>query len=294
MDREARALFLLWAGAGLGLSLAVASLSHSRGAFSGGSLPAGAVALVNGVPIGKADYLSVLSSIAESEGHEPTPKDKQAALDRLVDDELVVEHGLDLGMVRGDPRTHDALLSAVTVAERAAGEAETPSTEELRRYYARILEELRRPGKMRLRQIVVRARDRLDDAAAFARAEQARRRLGAGEPFELIDKELGTPGEKALPDRSLSSEELRSLAGPVTLERALELEPGQVSDVVGTDGVFRVLRLEERGPPETPPFETVRETVLFHYRRNAADVALGKTIAGLRAVAQIRVAKVLP
>ena len=291
--QSARGLWLLWAGAGAGLSLAIGSLSLSS-TSSSGTLPERVVAVVNGVEISKADYDVMLRTIQESGRQALKEDDKRAAVDRLIEDELMIEHGLELGMARGDLTTRHALLSAVFAAERAPGEAGEPSSEGLERFYLEIRDELRKPGKMRLRQIVIRAKDRLDQVSARARAEDARLRLRAGVPFERVRAELEAEGEKPLPDRLLDAPEARSLVGPMTHERVSEHDVGQVSDVIGGDRTLRVVQLIERGPEETPTLQEAREAVLVRYRQKSGDEAFARKIGALRTAAKIRVMEKLP
>lgn len=117
----ARALLLLWAGAGLGLALALASLASPARGRSGDRLAPGVVAVVNGQPIWKGDYDTVLRTIEELQRHPADDRDRRAALDRVIDDELMIEYGLKLGMARDDATTRQALLAAVFTAERARG-----------------------------------------------------------------------------------------------------------------------------------------------------------------------------
>ena len=117
--RPRRALLLLWAGAAIGLVLALTSLAFPARGRSSGALSPGVVATVNGQPISRGDYDAVLRTIGELRQRAVTDEDRRAALDRLIDDELLIEYGLQLGMARGDPTTRQALLGAVFTAERA-------------------------------------------------------------------------------------------------------------------------------------------------------------------------------
>jgi hypothetical protein len=137
-----RAETLLWAGTVLGLSLAVASLTARAHPRTARSLPAGVVASVNGQLIPKADFDAQLAAaIGAGEGAKPGAAE-HAAVERLVEEELMLQHGLALGMVRTDLPTRHALLDAVFAAERARGEARQPSDDELTRFYERIAPEL--------------------------------------------------------------------------------------------------------------------------------------------------------
>jgi hypothetical protein len=270
------------------------SVAFPRKGRSAGASTPGVVAIVNGQPISNVDYDLALRRIVDPQGQPVTDRDRQTAVDRAIDDELMIEYGLSLGMARHDPATRQALLSAVFTVERSRGSTRTPSDDELKRYYAQIRSLLQPTGKMRLRQIVARSRLASEREEARARAEDAVRRLRSGEPFEHVRAAVETLGEKALPDIPLSVEDLTKLVGPITVKRALELRPGQVSDVVGNDQVFRILQLVEQLPPEIPAFEEARDLVLLRYKDRAADDAFAAKLAELRGAAQIRVAPVHP
>jgi hypothetical protein len=285
---------LLWVGAGLGLGLALASLAIPAWGRSSDRLSPGVAAVVNGQAISKSDYESALRTIEELEQRPAENRDRQAAIDRLIDDELMIEYGLKLGVARDDPTTRQALLSAVCTAERVRGSARRPSDEELEQYYIQIRPQLRTPGKLRLLQIVARARDGTDKEEARARAADAVRRLRSGEPIESVRAAVEAPGENAVPDRALSMDELTGLVGPIAAQRATELTVGQVSDVIGNDKVFRVVKLIEKLPPDIPTFEDARDVVLRRYKDRAADAALAEKRAELRKAAHIRIAPELP
>lgn len=300
----ARASWLLWLGAATGLALAVTSISG--GASSAKSppaaqptapapLPRGAVAVVDGVLILQADYDLELRRIVERERRAPTARDKQAAVQRLVDDELLLARGIELGMVRADAPTRRALLGAVFASERAAAVTRAPSAEEIERAYREAGDALQQPGKLRLRQLSYRVLNRDTSAATHARAADAVRRLRAGEPFEQVRVATAAyAGPDPLSDRLVSVAELREQLGPVALAAALALQPGQVSEVLGSGPQLRVLLLLERGEPELPPLQEIRAQVQRMAQQQAADRAFAARIAELRKDASIRVAERLP
>jgi hypothetical protein len=81
----------------------------------------------------------VLRTMSELQQRPPTDEDRKAALDRVIDEELMIEYGLELGMVRDDPTTRQALLSAVREVvlrrcrEKEADEAFLAKLAELRK-----------------------------------------------------------------------------------------------------------------------------------------------------------------
>ncbi len=283
-----RALVLFWAGTTLGLALAIGSLAWPTAKPKPErAIPRTAVAVVNGVPILKSDYEAALRVVAQTQQRAPTLADKRAALQRLVDDELLIEHGIALGMVRADQPTRDALLSAVFTAERAPGQAQTPTEAELERFYGTIRSQLKRPGSLHVRQLLIRFAGRRDEPAARARAAQAVRRLRAGEPFERVRAELASPNQQDVIDQPLPFDVLSRRLGTIATQAVLRLEPGQVSDVLGSGTLLRVIQLVAKQPAEIPTLEQARAQVLARYREQVADQVFTARLATLRKQARI-------
>jgi parvulin-like peptidyl-prolyl isomerase len=285
--------FLLWIGAGVGLALALGGLAAPARSSARG-VPAGSVALVNGERISRAAYDAASKAVGESEHRPVTDADKKAVLDRLIDDELMVQQGLSLGMVRGDPPTRNALLNAVYASARASAEALVPTDAELEKFYAQVRSQFAGAGDVRVRELAVNIRDAADRAPARARAAEAVERLRRGESFDAVNAALGSPSNDASPSAPLSPDNINRRFGPVLLERLLEMKPGQVTEPVGDGQAFRVVVLVDRGPPRALPLSEIRDHVADLYRRKAADDAFAAKMDELRRAADVRKVATLP
>lgn len=289
-----RPLWLFWLGAGAGLTLAIASLVLPQREGEPRALPDGAVAIVNGQPILRADYDGALRELSERERRRPTQADKRRALDRLIAEELMIEHGEQLGLVRADDATRHAIVAAVLASERAPHAARIPSDAELQAFYESIRGELARPGKLHVRQLLFRVGPQLDLDTARAHAESARARLAAGEAFAGVRAALASTDEPELPDQPLTLDQLRAQIGPVALSAVLELQPGQVSAVLGSSALLRVLLLVDKPASEVPALAEVREQVILRYQHHAAERALEVSLAARRKAAEVRSLEPLP
>lgn len=292
MKAPPRALLLLWVGACSGLGLAIVSLAAPSKAPPRTELPPGAVARVDGELVLKTDYDAALRAFAESSQRAPSVADKREVLAKLVNDELMIGHALALGMARADQATRVALLEAMLAAERAAAAAETPSPEQLERYYQRIRPELVRPGPVRVRMLEIQIASRADEPGARARAEQAVARLREGEPFDRVREELGDPADPnhvaLLPDEPLAFDTLAERLGPISAEAVRKLAPGGVTDVLGSGALLRVFQLVERSPDTIPPLEEIADEVLGRYREHVQNAALASKLESLRRAADVR------
>lgn len=290
--RSRRALWLLALGAAAGVAAAAWGLLAAEARPD--ALPRGAVALVNGRPILKADYQRILAGVASDSRWPLTEAMRRRVLDRMIDEELLVQRGLALGLVESDRRVRGDITAAMVQSVVVESEDQDPSGETLRAFYENEQRVFRSPGRLRVRQLFFRVSDPSSEEAVRARAERGRERLLAGEPLDRVRAALGDAEVSPIPDVLLPPKELRTYVGPRALAAALALEPGQVSAPVRSGTGLHVLVLEEREPPRTPPFEEVREQVRAEWVRRADDRALERYLALLREQAHVVLAPGAP
>jgi len=283
----ARAFWLLAAGALVGLAAAAASLLATSGGDA--TLPDGAVARVNGTLIRAEEYERLLAGL---EGERRTPldaEDRRRVLDRLIEEELLVQHALALGLARSDRRVRADLVAAVLGSLADAGAAGSPDDGEVREFYEANREFFAGPGRLWVRQVFV-AVDGGGEDPARERARLAATRLRAGEPIEGVRAELGSPEVAPLPDAPLPPAKLREYIGPTALLAALDLAPGGTSEPVRSAQGYHVLRVVEREAGGAPPLEEIAPQVRAELRRRADDRALRERLDELRAEAVVRIA----
>ena len=283
-----RGTVLLALGAALGVLAAAASLLGAG--VPGRRLPAGTVARVNGTLIRAEDYARSVDALARDRRDGITAEDRQRVLDRMIDEELLVERGMELGLVRQDPRVRRDLTAAVIDAVVTGHDDRTPSDAELAAFYDRERDFFARPGRLRVRQVWCRAGSGSDDAGAEARARTAAARLRAGEDIAAVRDALGDAELAPPPDVLLPPAKLLDYLGPTALRTALALEPGAVSDPVRSATGFHVLQVVEREGAWVPAREEIADDLLAEYRRRAGEGSLRTYLDGLRARAEIEVA----
>jgi len=285
---ERRARVLLALGAATGLATAVASLV---GGTRERPLAADAVAVVNDTPIRRDDYLRALGAVASDRRAPLDDADKRRVLDRLIDEELLLQRGLALGLAERD-RSVRAPLVAATIDLLARATTE-PSGEDLRAFYDAQRDYFTEPGRLRVRQVFVRIEGRTEDAAR-ARADEAARRLRAGEPYAAVRATLGDDEAAPIPDALLAVEKLRDYVGDTAARTAHGLADDQPSDPVRSSMGFHVLQVVERTAPVVPPFEAIVDRVRAEHRRRADEAALRAALGELRRGARVRTVEALP
>ena len=274
---------LLAVGAGLGLAAAIWGALGQPGL---GRTDADAIATVEGVAIARADYARALGALAADKRSPLTTTDARRALDRLIDEELLVKRGLDLGLGESDLAVRKSLVDAMVQFAVAASAGREPSEDELRRFYAERPELVRSAPELRVRVVSFPSRD----ASSVASMRAA---LRAGRGFAAAAAASGAESV-FVPDTLLPAAKIADYAGPTVRDAATSLAPGEVAGPLDSGGVPTFVTLLERRAGAAPPFDAVREVVTEEWRRRQAEVALERYLGELRRKATIRYAADAP
>src|SRR6185436_7446412 len=127
---------------------------------------------------------------------------------------------------------------------------------ELRAFYDAKREYFVDPGRIRSGQVFVRIEGR-PEAEARARADDALRRLRAGEPLAAVRAALGDDETAPIPDTLLPIAKVREYVGETAARAVADVDAGATSDVVRSSMGFHVLQMRERTEPAVPPYESV-------------------------------------
>lgn len=278
-------LFMLGAGALVGLLASALGLMTGPGA--GNPLPDGVVAMVNGAAIRLEQYERALAALAADRRQPLGDEERRHVLERLLDEELLVQRGLELGLARHDRRVRGDIVSAVIQSVVAQTEGYEPARDELEAFYGENAGYFARTPRLSVGQLLVRGPPLRSGEEARARAEQATRRLRAGEDLARVDAELGDDPIAPLPGDLLPQQKLREYLGPSASGVAAELPPGGVSDPLALGSGWQVLVLRARDAGYVPPLDAVEKEVRAELRRRAGDAALRAYLEELRERAEL-------
>jgi hypothetical protein len=280
--------WLLVAGALAGLALAgVALLTRTEAAPD---LPPEVVAVVDGRPILRSDYERALRAVASDRTGGLQEADRRRVLERLIDEELLVQHGLELGLAQRDPRIRAELGAAVMALLTARAEEDAAEVDEatLRAFHEEHRGWFRTAPRFELEHVYFRVRDG-EEAEARERAHVARERLEAGEGIDGGD--VGEDRHDVpLPRGLLPLAKLRDYLGPSVADAVAQAEDGAVVGPVRAGGGHHVLRVVKRLAGVDAPFEAVHEQVRAEYLRRAGEARLRQFLEARRSEARVRVA----
>lgn len=277
---------LLALGACVGLIMAASGLVE-RWSPSPGELPIGAIARVGGKIITQERYLQLLNDLATDQRAPLSAADRQFVFDRLIDEELLIQRGIELGLADSSPQIRKALAAAVIGQLTAEAEASLPDEEALRRLYGSDPEFFTSTARFRLRWL----RLPTSDYAAQHKAEEAYRQLSNGVVLAKVTQSTGLEPVPILPDALLPLSKIRDYLGPALAGQASLLKRGVFSKPIEDNGDLHILQLLEYRPEVLPPFEEARPVLEAEYLRRAGDEALRQYLKWLRLRSEVIVVR---
>jgi len=213
---------------------------------------ADAVAWVNDRPISRSSYENALQAVAgDRKSGTLREDDRERVLQRLIDQELLIDRAIELGLPERDPQIRNQLATAMIafLVRRAEDEATAADEAALRAFYE-------------------------ENHFRFQRSPQYRVALEGG--------------EVPLPGGLLLAKELEQRLGPSAARKVAELEVGELA-IIGEDGGRYTVRMLERRDGTLVPFNEARDAVEAAYLRDRSEAAVREFLEVARQHTDIRV-----
>ena len=262
-----------WLAIGAMVGLIAAGYGILRQSTAVTELPEGVIASVNDTMIGRDVYERALERIAATDA---TDDVRSRILQRLVEDELLVQRGVELGMTESDSEVRNAIVNSLVASVTAEADAASPGDEELERHLAGNSERFSYTSKL---SVEAWQTDREPVAQAFVTALREN-----GEAPDIDDIEAMPD----LPPGMMAADMLRNYLGPAITAAAADMPDGS-SAVFARRGRWLVVRVVSKERSVVTDIDTIRNRVLLDYRRSMADRMLQDYIDGLRQRADVRV-----
>jgi hypothetical protein len=270
-------VLLLGAGAAIGLALAATKLVGRAGPHTT-ELPDNVVARVGSSVITLERYRAVLEDLDADRRNALGMGNRDLALQRLIDEELLVQQGVQMGLVESLPEVRKALVNAVIAQTVAEAEAVKPSEKELHELYSSDPGFFTGTARYRL----IWLRSSATTAADVARAREARKMLLSGTDPDRVTAETGLEPFEGLPDALLPLSKLRDYLGPELVDAVSKVSAGGATGPMVVDGRVHVVHLVDYRPPTVLPFDSARPLVEAEFTRRRGDDALRSQLDELR------------
>lgn len=235
-------------------------------------------AVVNGVPIPREALARAVLALDADSRNAVTPEREAEVLERLIEEELLVQHGAEMGLAETDFAARRALVQSVlslAVAERAGDDA---SEAILRQFYLDNRGFFAPAPRFSASVVFVR-----DSADANQRSAAIRQTLESGVDANGLGDSIAIP----MPNGALAQSQWTRLIGPEAAAAAARLAPGDVSAPIATSGGHYVIRLNGFVAAPAPAFEEVEDQVRAEWERRADERAARAYIERLERAARI-------
>ena len=304
-----RSMTLLALGAIMGLAIAGYGLFTAKGTRSHG-VPPEAIALVNQRQILRSDFMTQAQAEFTLPFAQTTREQRRKVLDDMIDEELMMQRGLEIDLPSYDPDVRTALVAGVELEVTADVLAQQPTADELHAYYEQHKDKYSSEGVMQLRDLVIESEPALP--AVDARAPVAEARVSAAdaraavqlalaalrggqkleavmEKFNLVDS--GRFMEAGHGDTGdIFQFAVRAKVDDALYNAIAPLKDGEFAGPVAqADGMHLIAMIKHRFPvPQT--FDEAGNLVWTDYKKDAQAKVRAANIAYLRSLADIAVA----
>jgi parvulin-like peptidyl-prolyl isomerase len=282
-----RSQFLLALGMVLGLALALSSILQP-GSSSRGALPEGVAAVVNDREISEESFESTVRALAADSNSPIGQAERNHVLDRLIEEELLVQRAVELDLAVKDKSLRNRLVSAMIETIVTGVDQQAFSDEEVEAFFLKNRDFFSGAGRMWVRSIRFSASNDRSDPEALVSAREASARLRQGESIEAVAEILSASPSPSMPEGLLPPAKVREYLGPTPTRAALGLGAGEVSDPVRGGSAYFVLQMVARTPPSSPSLSAVEPQVRAEMRKRAGDEQLKAYLNMLRNRAEIR------
>jgi peptidyl-prolyl cis-trans isomerase C len=164
----------------------------------------------------------------------------------------------------------------------------TVSDKEVKDYYDGHPELFKEPEQVQASHILIKVDPKAEEsqkAEARKKIEEIQQRLKKGEDFSALAKEFSQcpSGAKG---GDLGYFRRGQMVKPFE-EAAFSLKPGQVSDIVETTFGYHLIKVVDKKPEATTPFEKVKERISENLKREKVQKEIDRYVATLKEKAKV-------
>ena len=231
------------------------------------------VAKIDERAISKEKYEMYLESIAQSRKTGLIDSDPDNILERMIDEELLIQRGIDLGMIENDSEIRSMIIQKMISSIISETNDLRISRQDLEGFYSANKDLFTPSPKLQLLKLSF-------DGSKQIAGEQARDLLIQG---NLAGAKLLAENEViSLPNVLLPAMKIREYIGPSLTQKALSLEEGEVSELIDLDGRLHLIVPLQKIISSAPKFEDVYQQVESEFIRFKGEELLDEYLDDLR------------
>ena len=255
----------------IGTFLAIYSIMDSNKIFS--SLPNDVIAIVNDKIIPSERYRTVIQLIQNDKRDDLTEADRKMALDRIIEEELLVQYAYQNGFLEADDLLRKTIVRSVVDSIVEQSVSVIPDEDELRSFYQDnhgffTLDEQYR--------VVILSSESLSDITSAKEIWQK------SYDIQKLKIDITSIRQLGIPYDFISKLRLGTLIGPLLRDVVLSLRIGETSNAIETIYGYTIVTLVDKKDKIIPEYSDIKEIVLQEYRRRQRENILEELLSDLK------------
>ena len=262
----------------IGTFLAIYSIMETNKNFS--SLPDNIIATVNDKIIPSDKYQTVINLIQNDKRDELTKADREMALDRIIEEELLVQYAYKNGFLEADDLLRKSIVRSVvdSIVEQAL--SVVPAEQDLLKFYEVNRQTFAIDEKYRVVILSSQNRSDIDEGKVIWQSNYDLTLLR--QTFKSIDR-------LDIPTGFISKIRLGTLIGPLLRDKVLSLQVGETSQTLKTIYGYSIVTLVDKKDRVIPEFKEISEIVLQEYKRQKREEILEELLKDLKRQSDIKI-----
>ena len=262
----------------IGTFLAIYSIMETNKNFS--SLPDNIIATVNDKIIPSDKYQTIINLIQNDKRDELTKADREMALDRIIEEELLVQYAYKNGFLEADDLLRKSIVRSVvdSIVEQAL--SVVPAEEDLLKFYEANRQTFAIDEKYRVVILSSQNRSDIDEGKVIWQSNYDLTLLR--QTFKGIDR-------LDIPTGFISKIRLGTLVGPLLRDKVLSLQVGETSETLKTIYGYSIVTLVDKKDRVIPEFKEISEIVLQEYKRQQREEILEELLKDLKRQSDIKI-----
>ena len=262
----------------IGTLLAIYSIMDSNKNYS--SLPDNVAAVVNDKIIPSERYQTVIQLIKNDKRDDLTDIDRKMALERIIEEELLVQYAYQNGFLEADDLLRKSIVRSVvdSIAEQSI--SVIPNEKTLRDFYQDNLPLFTIDEQFRI--VILSSQNGSDINAGKIIWQDSY-------DIPLLMNEIRSIKKLDISSDFISKYRLGTLIGPLLRDVVLSLKLGETSEPLETIYGYSIVTLIDKKGRVIPDFKEINEIVLQEYKRRQRETILNDLLSDLKIQSDINI-----
>jgi len=262
----------------IGTLLAIYSIMDSNKNYS--SLPDNVAAVVNDKIIPSERYQTVIELIKNDKRDDLTDIDRKMALERIIEEELLVQYAYQNGFLEADDLLRKSIVRSVvdSIAEQSI--SVIPNEKTLRDFYQDNLPLFTIDEQFRI--VILSSQNGSDINAGKVIWQDSY-------DIPLLMNEIRSIKKLDISSDFISKYRLGTLIGPLLRDVVLSLKLGETSEPLETIYGYSIVTLIDKKGRVIPDFKEINEIVLQEYKRQQRETILNDLLSDLKRQSDINI-----